>query len=77
MKKKAKMLVNSIVSDSLRPYEPYSFPGSSVHGIFQGSHSLLQGIFPTQDQTWVSCIEGGSFTTWAIREARTSAKKNK
>ena len=29
------------------------FPGSSVHGILQatilaGSHSLLQGIFPTQ-----------------------------
>ena len=32
----------------------YSLPGSSVHGVFPGkktgvgSHSLLQGIFPTQ-----------------------------
>ena len=30
-------------------------PGSSVHGIF---HALLQGIFPTQESNWVSCIAG-------------------
>ena len=35
----------------------YSLPGSSVHGVLQaritgvGCHSLLQGIFPTQELT--------------------------
>ena len=33
------------------------------------SHSLLQGIFLTQDWTQVSCIAGGFFTNWASREA--------
>uniref|UniRef100_A0A8B9XQD1 Guanine nucleotide-binding protein subunit gamma n=1 Tax=Bos mutus grunniens TaxID=30521 RepID=A0A8B9XQD1_BOSMU len=44
-----------VVSDSMRPRGLYSLPGSSVHGIFQArilegvsSHSLLQGILPTQ-----------------------------
>ena len=43
----------SVVSDSLWLLELYSLPGSSVHGIFTGkntgvgSHSLLQGTFPT------------------------------
>ena len=27
-----------------------------------GCHFLLQGIFPTRDQTWVSCIAGSFFT---------------
>jgi len=38
----------SIVSDSLKPhglYSPLNFPGQNT-GV--GSHSLLQGIFPTQ-----------------------------
>ena len=94
-----------------------SLPGSSVHGDSQGKntivgcHTLLQGIFLTQelspdlphcrqilyhlnkqgspqileweaypfcressqhrDQTRVSCIAGGFFTSWATREART------
>ena len=34
-----------------------------------GCHLLLQGIFLTQDRTQVSCIAGGFFTDWAIREA--------
>ena len=33
-----------------------------------GSLSLLQGIFPTQDWTRVSCIAGGFFTNGAIRQ---------
>ena len=43
----------SIVSDSLRPHEPYP-PGSSVDGDSPGKntgvgcHALLQEIFPTQ-----------------------------
>ena len=40
-------------SDPLQPHGLYSLPDYSVHGISQarilkGSHSLLQGIFPTQ-----------------------------
>ena len=34
-----------------------------------GCHALLQGIFPTQDQTQVSYIAGRFFTIWATREA--------
>ena len=34
-----------------------------------GCHALLQGIFPTQGLTQVSCIAGGFFTVWATREA--------
>ena len=43
-------------------------PGSSVHGTLQArimewvSHSLLQGIFPTQGLNLVSRIAGGFFT---------------
>ena len=33
-----------------------------------GCHFLLQGMFPTQNQAWVSCIAGGFFTIWANRE---------
>ena len=31
--------------------------------------SLLQQIFPTQESNLVSCIAGGFFTNWALREA--------
>ena len=40
-----------------------------------GSLSLLQGLFLTQESSWlrnqtgVSCIAGGFFTNWATREA--------
>ena len=33
-----------------------------------GSHTLLQGNLPTRDQTQVSHIAGGFFTSWAPRE---------
>ena len=47
--------------------EDCSRPGSSVHEILQarilvGCHALLQGIFPAQQWTWVSCIAGRFFT---------------
>ena len=34
---------------------------------------LLQGIFLTRNQTWVSCIAGRLFTDWAMREALINA----
>ena len=46
----------------------FSLPGSSAHGDSPrrntgvGCHALFQGIFPTGDQTQVSCIAGGFFT---------------
>ena len=49
-------------------------PCSSVHGDSPGKntrvdcHTLLQGIFPTQNWTQVSCIAGRFFTIWATRE---------
>ena len=49
-------------------------PGSSFHGILKnfvvGSHSLVQGIFPTQGLNRISCIVGGFFTFWATKEAQ-------
>ena len=48
-------------------YSPWNSPGQNA-GV--GSLSLLQGIFPTQDQTQVSHIAGGLFTSWATREAQ-------
>ena len=55
------LLSHSIVSDSLQPRElqpfrllcPRLFPDRKT-GV--GSHVLIQGIFPTQGSTWVSCI---------------------
>ena len=53
-----------------------SLPGSSVHGILQArilewvAISFSRGPFPPRCQTWVSyvsCIAGGFFTTWASR----------
>ena len=50
-------------------------PGSSVLGDSPGKntgvgcHALLQGIFPTRDQTQVFHIAGRFFTIWATREA--------
>ena len=52
----------SVVSDSLGLhglYSPWNSPGQST-GV--GSLSLLQGIFPTRDQTQVSCISDSFFT---------------
>ena len=51
-------------------------PDSSVHGDSPskttgvGCHALLQGIFPTRNQTQVSHFAGGFFTVWATREAQ-------
>ena len=53
-------------------------PGSSIHGIFQAtilervSISYSRGSSQPRDRnciSCVSCIVGGFFTTWAIREA--------
>ena len=46
-------------------YSLWNSPGQNT-GV--GSHTLLQGNFPTRDQTQVSHIAGGFFTSWATRE---------
>ena len=53
-------------------------PGSSVHGDSPGKntgvgcHALLQGIFPTQNQSQVSRIAGRFFISWATLETPSS-----
>ena len=56
------------MSDSLQPHglnTPWNSPRQNT-GV--SSHTLLQGIFPTRDQTQVSHIAGRFFTSWATRE---------
>ena len=54
----------------------YSLPGSSVHGILQTiilewvSIPFSRGSSWPRNQTWVSCIAGGFFAMWAIRETQ-------
>ena len=54
----------------------YNLQASSVPGISQArileldSHSLLQGISPTQGLNLVSCIAGKFFIIWASRETQ-------
>ena len=48
------------------PVEPQAKPKNT--GVV--SLSLLQWIFPTLESNGVSCIAGGFFTNWAIREAQ-------
>ena len=63
----------------LTPCEPKdcSPPGSSVHGILQArilewvAIPFSRGSSRPGGQTWVSCIAGGFFTSWATREAQT------
>ena len=43
--------------------------GFSRQEYWSGLHTVLQGIFPTQDQTQVSHVAGGFITNWATREA--------
>ena len=57
------------MSNSLRPHGQYSPWNSPDQNTGVGSLSLLQGIFQPRDQTQVSCIASGFFTSWAIREA--------
>ena len=56
------MLRRSVVCNSVTPWTeparllyPWDFPGKNT-GV--SCHFLLQGIFPTQGSTWVSCIAG-------------------
>ena len=67
--------VASVVSGSSRPHG-LGPPGSSVHVILQGgtlewaSVCSSRGSSRPRDQTCVSCLVGGSFTTRATWEAR-------
>ena len=64
----APSLVSFNLSDSLSPH--------GVHGILQarilkwGAFPFSKGSSQARDQTQVSCIVGGFFTSWATREAQ-------
>ena len=66
------MCVHLVISDSFWTHEALQ---ASVHGILHGknsgmsSHSLLQGIFPTEVFNQVSSIASGFSTSWVMREA--------
>ena len=72
---KFKCVSHSVVCDSLwsrglqtaRLLSPWNSPDKNT-GV--GSHSLLQGVFPTQGSNPVSCIAGRFFTVWVTREAQ-------
>ena len=61
----------SVMFDSLQPPMDYR-----VHGILQArllewvAFLLPRGSSQPRDQTQVSCIAGGFFTSWATREAQ-------
>ena len=63
----------SHMSDSLQPHL-CSPPGSSVHEILQArmlewvAIPFSKGFYWPRDQTCVSCITGGFFTIWVIKE---------
>ena len=65
------VLSRSVMSDSLWPQAP---PGFYVHGIFQarilewGAISFSRGSSWPRDQTCISCIAGGFFTTEPTRK---------
>jgi len=61
---------HSVLPNSLSPHELYSAWNSPDQNTGVGSLSLLQGIFPTWNQTQVFCIAGGFFTSWGTREAQ-------
>ena len=62
---------HSVMSNSLRPHDPMdcSPSGSSIHGILQatipewGAIPFSRGSSQPRDQTQVSCIAGGFFTS--------------
>ena len=59
----------SVMSDSLRPQRllcPWDSPGKNT-GV--SCHYPSRGSSQPRDRTQVSCIAGGFFITWAIREA--------
>ena len=47
-------------------FSPWGFSGENTGA---GCHFLLQGIFPTRDQTCISCIGRQALYPWATREA--------
>ena len=71
---KCESVSHSVVSSFLQPHGwgtaiflcPWNSPGKNT-GV--GSHSFLQGIFPTpRDRTCISCTADRLFTIWTTRE---------
>ena len=73
---KRKMQLKSVTQSCPTPCNPmhYSPPGSSVHEFFQArilvwvAICFSRGSSGPWDPTWVSCIGGRVFTSWATRE---------
>ena len=52
-----------------------SWPGSSVHGVFQARILEWIAISFSRRSSWVSCIASRFFTDWAMREAQKILRK--
>ena len=69
----------SVLSDSCDPMD-YNPPGSSAYGISQArirewvAISFSRESSRPRNRTQVSCIAGGFFTDWTMREALTSCE---
>ena len=57
--------IQTMQADSLLSEPPGKPKNTEVGSLF-----LLRGIFPTNNQTGVSCIAGRFFTSWATRETQ-------
>ena len=68
---------------SLNHAQLFATPWTVVYGILQArilewvAFPLSRGSSQPRNQTKVSCIAGGFFTNWAIREAKTVRKTDK
>ena len=61
---------HSVVSDSLQPHglcRPWNSPGQILEW---AATACSKGSSQPRDQTQVSCMAGGFFTSWATREAQ-------
>ena len=73
--RKAQLLLLKWKCKSLSCVRIFVTPWAAVHGILPtrilewGAFPFSRGSSQPRDQTQVSCIAGGFFTSWAIREA--------
>ena len=69
----------SVVSDSLRfhgQYSPWDSP-CQITGVGSLPRAPHRGSSQPRNQTQVSCIAGGFFTSWATREAHLIHRKSR
>ena len=74
MKVKSLILFRFLTTWWTVAYQAPPSMGFSMQAYWSSCHFLLQRIFPTQDQTWVSHIADRCFNLWATREEKKVTK---